>query len=168
MRPCALRYFNVAGADPELRTGQSTPNATHLVKVAAQAALGERPCLEIYGTDWDTPDGTCVRDYIHVSDLAELHVLALERLRRGDGGVFNCGYGVGYSVREVVDAAIRVAGPFEVRQAPRRAGDPASLIADVTRLRDAFDWEPAHDDIDHIVRTALEWERGLVHSQRSS
>ncbi len=161
LRACALRYFNVAGADPELRTGQSTPNATHLVKVAVQAALGQRPHLEIFGTDWDTPDGTCVRDYIHVSDLADLHVLALERLREGAGGVFNCGYGVGYSVREVVDAALRVAGDFEVREGPRRPGDPAMLVADVARLKEAFDWEPSHDDIEHIVRTAWQWEQTL-------
>lgn len=156
----ALRYFNVAGADPEGRTGQSTPNATHLIKVAAQAALGLRPHLEIYGTDWDTPDGTCVRDYIHVSDLADIHVKILGGLRAGTtAGVFNCGYGTGYSVREVIDTALEVCGNFEVREGPRRAGDPAALIADTTRLEGAVAWEPQHDDLRHIVRTAFQWEK---------
>lgn len=160
--PAALRYFNVAGADPDGRTGQSTPRATHLVKVAAQAALGLRPHLEIYGTDWPTPDGTCVRDYIHVSDLAEIHARVLDGLRDGSTtGVFNCGYGRGYSVREVVDAALRVCGSFEVREGPRRAGDPAALVADTSRLESALCYTPQHADLDHIVRTAFEWERRL-------
>lgn len=161
LRASALRYFNVAGADPDMRTGQSTPDATHLVKVAVQAALGHRPYLEIYGTDWDTPDGTCVRDYIHVSDLAELHVLALDELRMGNSGVYNCGYGVGYSVREVVDTTLRIGGPFEVREGPRRPGDPACLVADATRLNDTFDWRPRHDDLEQIVHTAFQWEQKL-------
>ncbi len=162
--PAALRYFNVAGADPTGRTGQSTPQATHLVKVAAQTALGTRPHLEIYGTDWDTADGTCVRDYIHVSDLADIHVRILDGLRADSTtGVFNCGYGTGYSVREVIDAALRVCGAFDVREGARRAGDPASLIADTRRLRAAIDWQPQHADLDHIVRTAFEWERRITH-----
>lgn len=159
----ALRYFNVAGADPALRTGQATPRATHLIKVAVQAALGERDGLDIFGTDWDTRDGTCIRDYIHVSDLAELHVLALERLRAGGSSeVFNCGYGRGYTVREVVDTVRDVCGDFDVRDAARRPGDPEALIADTTRLQAAFDWTPQHADLDHIVRTAFAWEEKLA------
>ena len=133
----ALRYFNVAGADPKERSGQSTPEATHLLKVAAQAALGQRPYLEVFGTDYPTPDGTCIRDYIQVNDLARAHLAALDYLRRGgESGVMNCGYGHGSSVLEVIDVVKRVSGvDFEVRFAPRRAGDPASLVAKVGRLR---------------------------------
>ena len=160
----ALRYFNVAGADPKGRTGQSTPEATHLIKVCAEAAVGKREGLTIFGTDYDTRDGTCVRDYIHVTDLARAHLLALDALEAepahpGLGGAMNCGYGHGYTVREVVDAMHRVGGVgFEVVEGPRRPGDPAALVADSSKLRSLLDWQPAHDDLDEIVRTALAWE----------
>ncbi len=156
----ALRYFNVAGADPEGRTGQSTPNATHLIKVASQAALGERERLEIFGTDYPTRDGTCLRDYIHVSDLAAAHRLALDHLEEGaDSDAMNCGYGDGYTVREVVDAVKAVCDrDFPVEPTSRRPGDPPALVADASRLRGTLDWEPQYDDLEFIVRTALEWE----------
>ena len=159
----ALRYFNVAGADPAGRAGQSTPNATHLIKVGCQAALGRRDTLSIFGDGYDTADGTCVRDYIHVTDLADAHVRALHHLAAtGDSLVLNCGYGHGFSVREVIAAVERAVGhPIPVRQAPRRAGDPPSLVADTRRIRDAFKWKPRHDDLDFIVGTALAWERTL-------
>ncbi|MEM6711404.1 MAG: UDP-glucose 4-epimerase GalE [Pseudomonadota bacterium] len=160
----AIRYFNVAGADPHGRTGQSSPRATHLIKVASQAALGQRPYMEIYGSDYDTPDGTGVRDYIHVSDLIAAHVLALDRLRGGgDSLVINCGYGQGYSVREVVASVRRVSGvDFEAREAPRRAGDPASLVAIADRARRELGWTPSHDDLDEIVSHAYAWETRMV------
>ncbi|MFN3685308.1 UDP-glucose 4-epimerase GalE [Salinarimonas sp.] len=159
-----LRYFNVAGADPKGRIGQSTPNATHLIKVAAQTALGARPKLSLFGTDYPTPDGTCVRDYIQVSDLADAHVAALRHLRAGgESLVLNCGYGRGASVREVIETVKRVSGiDFPVEQAPRRAGDPAALVADPTRIRDLLAWTPRHDDLDTIVAQALAWERRLT------
>jgi UDP-glucose 4-epimerase len=159
-RYVALRYFNVAGADPEGRTGQSTPQATHLIKVCSQTALGMREELSIFGTDYETRDGTCIRDYIHVTDLARVHILALEALERGESSrVLNCGYGHGYTVREVISAVKRASGvDFKVVDAPRRAGDPPELIADSTKLREEFGWKPEHDDINEIVRTALEWE----------
>lgn len=159
----ALRYFNVAGADPAGRTGQSSAKATHLIKVASQAALGKRPYMEVFGTDFPTPDGTGVRDYIHVSDLVAAHRLALERLRRGGGSlVANCGYGRGYSVLEVVDSVKRVAKrDFEVRFTGRRAGDPASLVADSGRARAELGWQPKLDDLDGIVATAFAWEDAL-------
>ncbi|MGJ3264461.1 MAG: UDP-glucose 4-epimerase GalE [Salinarimonas sp.] len=158
-----LRYFNVAGADPRGRAGQSTPNATHLIKVAAQVALGLRPALSIFGTDYPTPDGTCLRDYIQVSDLADAHVAALRHLReRGGRHTLNCGYGTGASVREVVETIKRVAGiDFPVAEAPRRAGDPAALVADATRIRETLAWEPRFSDLDAIVAQALSWERRL-------
>ena len=164
----ALRYFNVAGADPKGRTGQSTPRATHLIKVACQTALGQRGALEIFGTDYQTPDGTCLRDYIHVSDLAAAHVDALAHLRRGgESGVFNCGYGKGYSVREVVKAVERAAGaPLPVRYAPRREGDPAAIVAGAARVREVLGWQPRYDNLDLIVESALGWERKLA--QRNS
>jgi UDP-glucose 4-epimerase len=159
----ALRYFNVAGADPEGRTGQSTPKATHLIKRACQAALGRVPQLEIFGTDFPTRDGTGIRDYIHVSDLADAHALALGYL--ADGGtshVLNCGYGRGFSVREVIDTVSRVAGlPLAVREAPRRAGDPPELVADSSRLKTLLNWRPKYDDLEEIVRTAFAWEKRL-------
>jgi UDP-glucose 4-epimerase len=160
---CALRYFNVAGADPQGRTGQSTPNATHLIKIAAQAALGERDKLAIFGTDYDTPDGTCIRDYIHVTDLATAHLAAMRYLADGgESGPFNCGYGRGFSVREVIDVVKEVSGlDFPVEETGRRAGDPPALVADSGKLRAAMAWEPAHDDLSTIVRTALAWERSL-------
>jgi UDP-glucose 4-epimerase len=158
-----LRYFNVAGADPAGRAGQSTPNATHLIKVAAQAALGLRPFLQVYGTDYPTCDGSCIRDYIQVSDLARAHVAALGHLR--DGGeslLLNCGYGRGFSVLEVIEVVKKVSGnDFEVRYAPRRAGDPAALVARVDRIHERLTWEPRYDDLAAIVEQALRWERTL-------
>ena len=159
-----LRYFNVAGADPGGRIGQSSPRATHLIKVASQAALGQRPSIEVYGTDYDTPDGTCQRDYIHVSDLIAAHVDALSHLRRGgESGIFNCGYGKGYSVLEVLKAVERVTGaPLPVTYGPRRAGDPAAIVAGAQRVRDVLGWQPRYADLDFIVETALNWERKLA------
>ncbi len=164
MRHVILRYFNVAGADPEGRIGQSTPEATHLIKVACEAATGKRDSVSIFGTDWPTPDGTGVRDYIHVDDLADAHLRALDHLRGGgESLILNCGYGHGYSVREVLDAVQRVAGQaLDIREAPRRAGDPPALAADSRRIRERLHWEPRYDDLDVIVRTALEWERHLA------
>lgn len=163
LRYAILRYFNVAGADPQGRSGQSTPQATHLIKVASQAALGQRPCLEVFGTDYPTPDGTCVRDYIQVNDLARAHLMALRHLR--DGGectVMNCGYGHGASVLEVVDVVRQVSGvDFEVRLSPRRPGDPAQLVAKVDRIR-KLGWEPRHDNLEEIVHQALRWEHILA------
>jgi UDP-glucose 4-epimerase len=159
-----LRYFNVAGADPQLRTGQSTPEATHLIKVAVQAALGIRPGMDVFGTDYPTPDGTCIRDYIHVTDLVRAHTAALAYLRRGGASVtLNCGYGRGYSVLEVVEAVQRAAGHrFPVRLTDRRPGDPAVIVADASRLRATLEWQPQLDDLDRIVAHALAWERRLV------
>jgi UDP-glucose 4-epimerase len=158
-----LRYFNVAGADPLLRTGQSSRAATHLIKVAAQAALGIRNGMEIYGADYPTPDGTCIRDYIHVCDLVSAHLNALDYLRGGSASVtLNCGYGHGYSVREIIAAVRRVSGSdFEAVPRPRRAGDPAAIVADSRRLRQLFSWVPAYDDLDTIVGHALAWEQKL-------
>lgn len=155
-----LRYFNVAGADPAGRAGQSTAGATHLIKVVAEHLMGERAAVDVFGSDFETPDGTGVRDYIHVSDLADLHVRALDHLiRGGDSVIANCGYGHGFSVREVIDAAERVSGArVKVRQAPRRAGDPAELIADSTLAKKLFDWSPRFDDLETIIRHALQWE----------
>lgn len=163
LRYAILRYFNVAGADPKGRSGQSTPQATHLIKVAAQAALGQRPHLDVFGTDYETPDGTCVRDYIQVNDLARAHLVALRYLRAGGAcTIMNCGYGHGASVLEVVDMVKKVSGTdFEVRLSPRRAGDPAQLVAAVDRIR-ALGWEPVHDNLEEIVDQALRWERVLV------
>ncbi len=162
-RYVALRYFNVAGCDPEGRIGQSTKNATLLVKVACEAALGKRPRLAIFGTDYDTPDGTGVRDYIHVDDLARAHLDALRYLREGGASAtLNCGYGHGYSVREVLAAVGRAHGsPVPFIEEPRRAGDPPSLIAAADRIRATLGWTPRHDDLDFIARTALAWERRL-------
>jgi len=164
LRFVVLRYFNVAGADPKLRTGQATPNATHLIKVACEAALGKRPKLDVFGTDYATADGTCVRDYIHVSDLVRAHSAALAYLRRGGASAtFNCGYGHGQSVLEVIDAVRRVsAREFRVEVAGRRAGDPAALVADVSRIRDKLEWRPHFNDLDTIVSHALAWERRMM------
>ncbi|MCC5979819.1 MAG: UDP-glucose 4-epimerase GalE [Salinarimonas sp.] len=163
LRYVALRYFNVAGADPQGRSGQSTPNATHLIKVACEAALGKRSGLSIFGTDYPTPDGTCLRDYIHVTDLADAHLRALAHLRgAGDNLVLNCGYGHGFSVREVIAMVKRVSGSdFPVTEAPRRAGDPAALVARADKLPGLLGWRPHHADLETIVRHALEWERRL-------
>src|SRR3546814_436756 len=170
LRHVILRYFNVAGADPLGRTGQVTPDATHLIKVACEAATGQRPGMEIFGDDYDTPDGTCVRDFIHVSDLAQAHVSALDHLGSGrESLTLNCGYGHGYSVREVIEAMQRAAGTtFPVRIAPRRPGDVRAVISDVSRLRAAFDWKPAHDSLDEILRTALAWERTCAAGARGA
>ena len=159
----ALRYFNVAGADPKGRTGQSTPRATHLIKVACEAALGKRAGMEVFGTDYDTADGTCVRDYIHVKDLARAHVAALSHLERGgQSDVFNCGYGKGYSVLEVLDAVKRVSGQaLNVKMSPRRAGDPPAIVAASDKIRKELGWTPEHDDLDLIVGHALAWEKHL-------
>jgi UDP-glucose 4-epimerase len=164
LRFVALRYFNVAGADPKLRTGQVTPAATHLIKVAVETALGKRDKIDVYGTNYPTPDGTCIRDYIHVSDLVRAHTAALGYLRRGGtNATFNCGYGHGLSVLEVLTAARRVSGRnFPVVMAGRRPGDPAELVADVSRIHAALDWRPLYDDLDTIVSHALAWERRLA------
>jgi len=161
---CALRYFNVAGADPRGRSGQSTAGATHLIKVAVEAALGKRGHVAVFGTDYDTPDGTGVRDYIHVSDLAAAHVLALEALMADPRRnlTLNCGYGRGFSVLEVLDAVDRVTNmTIERRLEARRAGDPPALISDNRAILETLPWKPAHADLDGIVRDALAWERKL-------
>jgi UDP-glucose 4-epimerase len=161
LHTAVLRYFNVAGADPAGRAGQNTPAATHLIKVAVQAALGMRDAISVFGSDYPTPDGTCIRDYIHVSDLAEAHVLALRHLvAQGGNLTLNCAYGRGFSVREVLRAVEKAAGhPLPVNDAPRRAGDPAALVAQAERIRTVLGWQPAHDSLDEIVETALAWER---------
>ena len=162
---CVLRYFNVAGADPQARSGQSTAGATHLIKVAVEAALGQRDGVGVFGSDFDTPDGTGVRDYIHVSDLAAAHVLALEALIADPAAslTMNCGYGRGFSVLEVLDAVDRVTNlKIQRRMEPRRAGDPASLISDNRRIKATLPWVPAHADLDTIVTHALAWERNLA------
>lgn len=157
----ALRYFNVAGADPKGRSGQSTPRATHLIKVACETALGKRSRMEIFGIDYPTPDGTCVRDYIQVNDLASAHSAALRYLRQGGASdIFNCGYSKGYSVIEVVAAVKRVSGvDFNVVLSPRRAGDPAAIVAASHKIRERLEWRPERDDLDQIVAQALAWER---------
>ncbi len=159
----ALRYFNVAGADPKGRSGQSTPNATHLIKVAAQTALGKRDRLQVFGTDYPTPDGTCIRDYIQVTDLARAHLDALRHLRGGGGSLTaNCGYAHGFSVLEVIEAVKRVSGvDFRVDYAPRRPGDPAAIVASNARAREILGWTPQYDNLDEIVRQALDWEKKL-------
>jgi len=164
----ALRYFNVAGGDPKGRVGQSTANATHLIKVACQTALGQRPYMEIFGEDYPTADGTCIRDYIHVSDLAAAHTAALVYLRQGGRSmVANCGYGHGFSVREVLRSVERAAGkPLEIRRAPRRPGDPASVVSDPARIKATLGWTPAYDDLDTIVAHALAWETRLRERNR--
>ena len=170
LRFVVLRYFNVAGADPQLRTGQATPAATHLIKVACETALGRRPKLDVFGTDYPTSDGTCVRDYIHVSDLVRAHLAALAHLRRGGASnTFNCGYGHGHSVLEVIDAVRRASSrDFPVEVAGRRAGDPVSLVADVTRIHATLDWRPQFDNLDTIVTHALAWERQLLGKRMGS
>jgi UDP-glucose 4-epimerase len=163
-----LRYFNVAGADPKRRSGQSSPTATHLIKVASQAALGQRPQMGIFGTDFPTPDGTGVRDYIHVTDLVEAHALLLKYLRGGGASAtMNCGYGRGYSVRQVVDTVKAVSGvDFKVVEEPRRAGDPASIVAKADKVRKVLGWKPEHEDLTEIVEAAMNWERYLATRNR--
>jgi len=158
-----LRYFNVAGADPKLRTGQSTAGATHLIKVACEAALGKRPKIDVFGTDYPTPDGTCIRDFVHVSDLARAHSAALAHLRRGGrSATCNCGYGRGSSVLEVIDSVRRASGrDFPIEISGRRAGDPAAVVANVDRIRATLDWRPQFQDLDTIVAHAYAWERRL-------
>jgi len=164
VRYVALRYFNVAGSDPKGRIGQATPQATLLTKVACEVAVGKRPYVSIFGTDYPTPDGTGVRDYIHVEDLADAHLKALAYLRRGgESTTLNCGYGRGYSVRELLAMVESVAGhPIAKREEPRRAGDPPTLVARAARIRTTLDWQPRHDDLAKIVTSALEWERKLA------
>ncbi len=159
----ALRYFNVAGADPKGRTGQSTPRATHLIKVACETALGQRPRMEVFGTDYPTPDGTCLRDYIHVKDLARAHMSALKHLRGGGkSDIFNCGYGRGYSVLQVIEAVKRTSNrDFEVKLSPRRPGDPAAVVAAPDKIMRELGWQPEHANLDQIVTQAMAWERKL-------
>ncbi|UXR63782.1 UDP-glucose 4-epimerase GalE [Bdellovibrio bacteriovorus] len=161
IRSVCLRYFNVAGAAENGHNGQRTKNATHLIKVASEAACGKRASVGIFGTDYPTPDGTGVRDYIHVEDLADLHVLALQYLNEGGKSeVFNCGYGHGFSVREVIDTVKKVSGvDFKVQEQPRRAGDAATLVADSSKVRKAFNWTPKRDNLELICKTAYEWEK---------
>jgi UDP-glucose 4-epimerase len=158
-----LRYFNVAGADPKLRTGQSTRGATHLIKVAAETALGKRAKIDVYGTDYPTPDGTCIRDYIHVTDLVRAHADALAYLRGGGRPVtLNCGYGHGFSVLDVIDTVKRVSGvDFRVDYAGKRPGDPAQIVAKSDRIRQTLGWRPQFDDLATVVAHALAWERTL-------
>lgn len=163
-----LRYFNVAGADPQKRSGQSTPLATHLIKVACQTALGQRPKMDIFGTDYETADGTCVRDYIHITDLIAAHALLLKHLREGgESTTLNCAYGRGYSVREVVDMVRDVSGvDFVAEEGPRRLGDPASITATGEKIRSLLGWAPKHDDLREMVETAYSWERHLMTRNR--
>ncbi|HSK39910.1 MAG TPA: UDP-glucose 4-epimerase GalE, partial [Arenibaculum sp.] len=164
LRYAVLRYFNVAGADPQGRTGQSSRLATHLLKLACQTALGQREELAIFGDDYPTPDGTCIRDYLHVSDLAAAHVEALRHLLAGGPNLTaNCGYGRGFSVREVVAAVETVlARRLPVKVTARRPGDPPILVGSTERIRDTLGWKPRHDDLGFIVETALAWERRLA------
>jgi len=164
LRHVALRYFNVAGSDPQSRIGQSTKNATLLIKVACEVAVGKREKICVFGSDYPTKDGTGIRDYIHVEDLASAHVVALDYLRNnGESQTLNCGYGHGYSVREVLDSVERVsASKLKIVEEPRRAGDPPCLIAAVDRIHEIFDWKPQYDDLDVIVKTSLDWEKKLL------
>ncbi|MGO4871177.1 MAG: UDP-glucose 4-epimerase GalE [Roseiarcus sp.] len=168
LRYVALRYFNVAGADPKGRLGQSTPNATHLIKRGVQTALGLYPSMDIFGEDYPTRDGTCVRDYIQVTDLIDAHLAALAYLRRGGASLTcNCGYGHGTTVKEVVDVVKRVSGvDFRVNHVGRRAGDPAAIVAKAERVRRVLEWRPRRDNLDDIVRQALDWERRLHNRPR--
>ena len=167
LRSVILRYFNVAGSDPEGRIGQSTPGATLLMKVAAEQAVGKRDALYIFGTDYPTPDGTGVRDYIHVDDLADAHLKAIDYLRTGgESQILNCGYGHGYSVREVLDTVQKVNGaPLNIIEQERRAGDPPALIAGAKKVREVLGWEPRYDDLEEIARSSLNWERKLAERQ---
>ena len=169
-RYVALRYFNVAGADPKGRSGQSTPHATHLIKVACETALGKRPYMEVFGTDYETPDGTCIRDYIHVTDLVRAHMAALRHLRDGGNSeIFNCGYSRGFSVLQVIDAVKRTSGAdFEVRMSPRRAGDPAAIVAASDKIRVRLGWRPEFDNLETITVQALAWEAHLQQFKHAS
>jgi UDP-glucose 4-epimerase len=168
-RYAILRYFNVAGADPRGKIGEATPDNNHLVKVACETAIGLRPAVRINGTDYPTPDGTCIRDYIHVDDLARAHLDALRHLEDGGSSiVLNCGYGHGLSVREVIEMVRRVSGvDFRVEEGPRRAGDPPTLVASNARIRKVLGWEPRRDDLEFIVRTAWNWEQELQRRRRA-
>jgi len=161
-----LRYFNVAGADLKIRIGQRFPNATHLIKVAAETAVGKRDKMYVFGTDYPTPDGTCIRDYIHVDDLADAHIKSLEYLTDNNSNIFNCGYGRGYSVLEVINTMKEVSGvDFKVEYTGRREGDPAILIADNTKILNNLNWRPQYDDLKLICKTALEWEKKLLQEE---
>ena len=170
LRYVALRYFNVAGADPRGRSGQSTARATHLIKVACETALRERPYLEVFGTDYPTPDGTCIRDYIHVSDLVRAHLDALRYLRAGgESEVLNCGYGSGFSVLDVIGSVKQASQrDFPVRMGPRRAGDPAAIVAKAERISEVLGWKPRLNDLDTIVGHALAWEKRLIECRAAS
>lgn len=169
LRVAALRYFNVAGADARGRSGECQPVASHLIKIAAELAVGARPDMSIYGDDYDTPDGTCVRDYIHVSDLADAHIAALQHLEGGgESVILNCGYGHGYSVRQVLDKVAEIVGrelPIDI--APRRTGDPPLLVADATRIGEVLGWTPKHNDLGKIVASAIAWEKKLLAEVRA-
>lgn len=155
-----LRYFNVAGADLQSRIGQATPEATHLIKVACECANGARPGMKVFGTDYETRDGTCIRDYIHVDDLAKAHVMALDYMAKGGNSeTLNCGYGRGFTVKEVIDVVKEKSGKdFDVEEVARRAGDPDALMADNTRIKETLGWSPDNDDLGVIVQSALDWE----------
>jgi UDP-glucose 4-epimerase len=170
LRYVALRYFNVAGADPKGRSGQSTARATHLIKVSCETALGERPYLEVFGTDYPTPDGTCIRDYIHVTDLVHAHLDALNYLRAGGKSeVLNCGYGSGFSVHDVIGSVKRASqSDFSVRMGPRRPGDPAAIVAKAGRIGEVLGWKPRLNDLDIIVGHALSWEKRLIDYRAAS
>lgn len=163
MRYVSLRYFNVAGADREARIGQKYKKPTHLITVALRTALGQREFLEIFGTDYITPDGTCIRDYIHVDDLIDAHVLALDYLSSNNqSDIFNCGYGTGFSVKEVVEKIKNVTGvDFAAKEVGRRPGDPPALVADSSKIKKELGWKPRFDDLDYIIKTAWEWEKKL-------
>jgi UDP-glucose 4-epimerase len=159
----ALRYFNVAGADSQSRIGQNYKKPTHLITLALKAALGHYPQLKIFGTDYNTDDGTAIRDYIHIDDLSNAHLLALKQLKdKKESQIFNCGYGKGYSVLEVIEGVKKVTGiDFEVVHSPRREGDPPSLIADSSQIKKELNWKPRHDDLDYILQTSWDWEKKL-------
>ena len=167
LRYVSLRYFNVAGADPLGRIGQRYKDPTHLITLSLKTALGARDHLDIFGIDYDTPDGTCIRDYIHVDDLIDAHSLALDHLASGGGSkVYNCGYGCGYSVKEVVREVKKVAGvDFKVVETGRREGDPPSLVADSSLIKGELGWSPAHNDLEFIIKTTWEWEKKLANSK---
>src|SRR6201989_1868805 len=167
MNYVVLRYFNVAGADPHARIGLATVGATHLLKIAVEAATGQRAKIDVYGTDYPTPDGSCVRDFIHVTDLSQAHRSALAYLRNGGASTtLNCGYGRGYSVLETIDAVRRVSGrSFAVQYAPRRPGDIMTMVADTSRIRSTLDWTPQFDDLETIARHTLTWEEKLFHER---